>query len=581
MAATYSLVPADWSISSAKVIDYIKLSGSHASADNPSYASGIQLHAWLRDLSDDPAFAGDDILDRTKPVASKRSTDYILTLKNGYTITQRAIEHLYDVSITQGTAGVDQVIWDSIVVYGNCPVIHILQEGNKVANAFWNNDPAGNGLGLNSATGISHRFLIKTYDDALGGDIDGRRLIGTARAWNQTWKEFKINGTERGKNTLALDQKTDLNNPNTTAAVAGLTGISNLNKGYSAIDANGDGTSEHYFSKLTKGTNSIRDLYEWAKLQAYDGSTATLYGLPAAEFRGITHEITIDTTTGTFVEPEALSWGTGATAGTGQLLAINSTTAGTKMWIQLLSGVAPTDNMTITGAGGATCLVNVTVTEHAIDAPFIGASTGSAIIGAYGVGISDTLTTSDKLTDLTGATISPPNVVTVTAGNLFKGSVTLYPWDGTTVDGDGNPIFDATQMTVATALTGAAVTSVVVNAVPANTPDTGHLRITLDSGKTVLVAYTAVNTATKTFTIASTAFNTDNASIGNGVWVAYLDATVNNASAGTLSFNYTYGSDVKAVLEVRDAPNVIQPYIQPVTLGSTSQTINAIRNSDA
>jgi len=571
MAATYDLVPADWSISAGRVIDYI--GDAHGGA-NPSYASGIQFHRWAQDLSDDASYTGDDILDRTKPVPSKRSTDYILTLKNGYTLTDAAIEHLYDVSITQGTAGVDQKIWDAITVYGNCSVIHVLQAGAKISNDFWNNDPAGGGFGLNSATGISHRFLVKVHDFvANGGDIDGRRLIGTTRAWNKTWKEFSISGTERGKNTLALDEKADLNNTSSTGTIGALVGISNENEGYIGIDANGDAVDEYYYSSWTKGANSVNQLYEYVKLQGYDGSAATLYGLDASDFRGITHEVAYGTLAGgAFTEAAAVTFGNGATA---QILADNGVDT---LWVQLLTGVAPANTDTITQGGVTAAVVGAPVSKS-LEAPFIGTSTGAAIIAAFGFGVSSTLTTSDKLTDLSGATVSPPNVVTVTAGNLYKGSVTLYPWDGVTTNSEGDPLFTEDQMTLAASYSGAAVTSVEVNAIPNNTPESGSIRVVLDSGATELISYSSY-TGTA-FTITSTDFSGDNATTGNNAWIAYLDTTLNSETSTSAAFNYTYNGDVTAVLEVRDGPNLVQPFIQPVTLGSTSQTVNAIRNSDA
>jgi len=570
MAATYSMVDADWSVNASKVIDYI--GDAHGGA-NPSYGSGIEFHRWLADLSDNSASINDDLIDRAKPIASKRFTNFIILLKNGYTVTGVAIEHLYDCSITSGSNQTED-IWDGITVFGNCPKIHVLQSGLKLANDFWNNDPDALGFGLHSTTNISHKFLVKVREN--GVDIDGRRLIGTTRAWNKTWKEFAINGSERGKNTLALDQKADLNNTSSIGVITSLVGISNQVEGYSAIDADGDTTDEFYYSSWTKGSNSTNDLYEYVKSQAYDGSTATLYGLPAASFRGITHEIDVDTKSGVdFAAFEAVSWSTGA----GQLLAINSVSNPTKMWIQLMSGVAPSDNDVINSdSTTAACLVNVSVVTKDVEAPLIGTSTGAAIIAAFGFGVVSALTTSDKLTDLTGAVISPPDVIVFTAGNLFKGSATLYPWDGVAVDADDNPQYNNSQMTLSTALLGAEV-EVVVNAIPDNTPDSGFLRITLDNGSVQLVAYSARNTGTNTYVI-SDAFASQ-VTVGAYVWNAYIDSTLNNATAGTLQFTYTYGSDIKAVLEIRDPANLIEPYIQPITLGSTNQTVNAIRNSDA
>ena len=569
--ATDGLVPVDWSVDVLKVIDYI---GDDHNGVNPSYAPGVEMHRWLQDLSDDTSFIGDDIVDRTRPIATKRFTDFILLVKNGYTFTDRAIEHLYDVSITQGVEGVDQIIWDAITVYGNCAVINILQAGVQ-KTPFWNVDH-GSGLGLNATTGISHRFLIKVHDFvANGGDIDGRRLIGTARAWGQTWKEFPINGSERGKNTLALDQKVDLNNTRTTTAINALTGINNTNEGFSSFDADGSGDTEDYYSAFTWGANSVGDLYEWAKLQSYDGSVATLYGLPASSFRGITHVVPYDTLdSGPFLEAVACSFDNGATA---QILADNGTDT---LWVQLLTGTTPPDDSIIT-QGGVTAAVNGVAVEKAIETPFIGASTGSAIIGAFGVGITSVLSTNDKLTDLSGNAITPPNVVSVTIGNLYKGSITVYHWDGSTFDVDGNPVYQPDQMALATALTGAAETQVVVDAIPDNTPESGTIRVVLDSGAAARIPYSSRDTGTNTYTISSTDFSSDGAAISNNVWNAYIDETLNSETATNLNFTYTYGSNTFAVLEVRDSPNLMQSYIQPLTLGSASQTVNAIRNSDA
>lgn len=147
--------------------------------------------------------------------------------------------------------------------------------------------------------------------------------------------------------------------------------------------------------------------------------SAVLYEIPGERFRGPTHQIAVDTPTGTFEAVEPVSW----TGGTGQMLAIDSTTAATKMWIQLLTGVPPTDGLTITGgSSSATVDVNVTVTSRTLSDPFIGVSTGSALIGAYGIGVETAdLTASDKLTDLDGTLNPPPNNVVFTVGGLVSG----------------------------------------------------------------------------------------------------------------------------------------------------------------
>lgn len=407
-----SYVAADWTID--RETGNIRYIGDDHSGGSPSYATVIEAHRAWQALADDAVSSGDDEMDITNSTPSERSTDNIITLINGYNIDDTAAEHLYNGSIIQ--SGGD-VIYDGIVNFGNSDVqIQIIQNGAVLSDDWWNY--GGGGLNADSANGISHRFMLKVRTG--GADIDGRRLVGTCRRFGYTYNEFKINGTARGNNVLALSDSSDLNNQTSSGTVAGWS-ISNTTEGYNGIDVDNNGSNEFYYSEWDRDVQTINDLYEYAKYITRDGSAATLYGISGELFRGITHEITVDTPSVTdFSTVEAVSW----SGGTGQMLAINDVNAPTKMWIQLLTGVAPTDNQTITGGtSGATCLVNVTVTDRSslITKPFIGASTGSAIIGGYGVGIEATdLSASDKVFDLTNTQVTPPNYVTYTISGLVS-----------------------------------------------------------------------------------------------------------------------------------------------------------------
>jgi hypothetical protein len=282
------------------------------------------------------------------------------------------------------------------------------------------------GLNGDSTNGVSHNFMLKVRTAGL--NIDGRRLVATTREWGRTYLEFKVNGTTRGINVVALAAATDLNNTTSSTTVAGYTAITNTTAGYNGIDVNNDTTDEYYYSEWNKDTYTINQFYERMKYISRDGSFTAFYGLSGEVFRGITHEITIDGGSGTWSAVEQVSW-TGGVTGTGQMFAINNTTAtsATKMWIQILTGVAPTNNDTITGAtSGATNAVNVTVTERTISTPFCGVSTGSAIIGAYGFGIESTdLSQNDKVFDLTNTQYQAPNYVTFTVGGIASGDRVL------------------------------------------------------------------------------------------------------------------------------------------------------------
>lgn len=576
------ITASDWTIDRlTKVIAYI---GDDHGGASPSYATVIDFHRWLQGLADDAVASGDDELDITNVDPSRRSTDNIITLINGYTIGNTEAEHLYDGSIIY--SGGDE-IYDGIVNFGNADVqIQIIQNGAVLTDDWWNYN--GGGLNADASAGISHRFMIKTRTS--GADIDGRRLIGTTRTFGNTFGEFSINGTARGNNVLALSDATDLNNQTAEGTVGGWTTITNT-EGYRSIDVDNNGVDEHYYSEWNRDTYTINQLYERLKYLTRDGSSETIYGLNGELFRGITHEIAISSPTGTFVEPESLSWGSGATAGTGQLLAIDSTTAGTKMWIQLLTGVAPNAN-TITGNGGATATAG-TVTDRSatINTPFVGVSTGSAIIGAYGVGIEATdLTSSDKVKDLGNNVITPPNYVTNTVGGLVSGEdrVLVGPWDGSSTDTNGDPAINKNQLKLHTTLSADNITSVVVEAgdeaaIPSDTPSSGYIRVTDDNGFERRLHYTSWDDATDTFTIDTTDGNEDfatvNATAGNDVYIAYIDEL---ASGTTATFTSVQSGSRDLVVVVRDGDSTpIKQFISSWSQTSSAGTITAIRTSDA
>ena len=508
----------------------------------------------------------------------ERSTDNIITLINNYNIDDNASEHLYDGSIIQDDG---DTIYDGIVNYGNAAVqIQIIQNGAVLSDDWWNYN--GGGLNPDSTSGISHRFMLKVRTG--GADIDNRKLIGTCRRFGYTYKEFKINATERGKNTLALEDSSDLNNQTAEGTVSGWTTITNT-EGYASIDVNNDSTDEHYYSEWNRDTYTINQYYERMKWLTRDGSSSTIYGLSGELFRGITHEIAISSGSGTWVEPESLSWGSGATAGTGQLLAVDNTTASssTKMWIQLLTGVVPNAN-TITGNGGATATAG-TVTERTISVPFCGISTGSAIIGAYGLGIEvNDLTSNDKVKDLTNATITPPNYVTNTVAGLVSGEdrVLVAPWDGSSTDTNGDPAIDKDQLSLSTALTADNITSVVITtSIPSDTPSSGYIRVYDNDGLARRLHFSSWTGST--FTIDTTDGNEDfastNASSGNDVFIAYIDEL---ASGTTATFTSVQSGSRDLVVIVRDGGGTpIKQFISSWSQTSSAQTITAIRTTDA
>ena len=550
---------ADWSITRAS--GNIRYIGDDHASGSPSYATVIELHRALQDFADDASASGNDELDITDATPSERSTDNIITLLNGFNIDDTAAEHLYDGSIIQSNG---DVIYDGVSVIGASTNVQIIQNGAVLADDWWNNN---SGLNADSANGLSHRFLIKVRTG--GADIDGRRLVFTSRNFGNTYGEFVVNGTSRGVNTVALTEANDLNNNTAEGTVATYTDITNT-EGYRGIDASGDGSNEFYYSDWEFGARSVNQFYERLKWLTREGSSSTLYGLNGELFRGITHEIDVDTPTGTFSAVEPVSW----TGGTGQMLAINSPTAATKMWMQLLTGVPPTDGQTITGGtSSATVDVNTTVTERAISTPFVGVSTGSAIIGAFGLGIgADDLTASDLVFDLTNTSITPPNRVTFSIAGVVSGEDRILVGPE-----DGSGGLDTDQLSVSGALTAAAVTTLTVGStIPSDTPSTGTIRVQRDSGVYSRIEYSAYSGSD--FTITSTDFSSDNVADGNNVFVSYIDKV---AASTSESFTAVYSSDRTLFIRVRDGGlTPIKTFETTGTLGSAGGSSTAIRTSD-
>ncbi len=176
-------------------------------------------------------------------------------------------------------------------------------------------------------------------------------------------------------------------------------------------------------------------------------------------------------------------------------------------------------------------------------------------------------------------TRQPPNNVTFTVGGVLSGYRILVGPE----DGSGGLDYD--QLSNTNLLNGAAVTSVEVDeAIPANTPASGTIRIERTNGSYTRHPYSAVNTGTKIFTITSHDFSTNTAPIGADVFIGYIDDA---ASGATINFTTIQTATQTLFIEARfggtgpSYTDSIKPARTTGTLTSTggSATISAV--SDA
>lgn len=559
---------ADWTIlrttgTSPNEINYV---GDAHAGTAPTYATGIELHRALQDFADDAADGTEEISIVDQVPSQRGGVDTNITLINGYHITPTAAEHLYDTSISQ-THPIDGAqIYDGIQVFGNSTSIQVIQNGARLTNDFWN-EAKMIAATSDATSNTSHRFMVLVHDS--GADIDGRRLIGTQRVYGTTYTEFSIGGgTNRGNNVLALTANSNLNNTTAQATIDALTFT--IAEGYVGIDGDGNGTPENYYVEWRVQTPDTKnDAYEYSQNMIREGVAATpvtgTFGLDPNIFRGVTHSVAITPGTGTWVEPEALSWGTGATAGTGQLLAVDTTTATATsiMYIQHLTGVLPNANL-ITGAGLATGTAG-TVTAQVVSVPPIGASTGTNIKGAYGVGINAAdLAAGDTLIDLTGTANNAPNNVTFDVIGL---NITTTG-DYVLVGPDSAGSLNTGQMSNGVLLNGVSTTvNVGTGNIPLDTPATGTIRIERDSGEYTRHPYSAYDGTNTTFTITSHDFTSDPVAATNNVFVSYIDKV---ATATTESFNTVFSSTRALRVIVRNGETIggIAPIIPIDIAGS-------------
>lgn len=403
-----ALTKGDWSVAANGNIREVTGTSTHLV---------IELHRFLMGLLDDTSATNDDLIDVSNGIIpSIRSTDEIITLAVPYNIDQTASERFYQGSITYN--GGDD-IYSGIRVVGSVSGTTQVQviQNNALTTSFW-----GTNLNAVAADSIIIQMLLKTR--TAGADVDGKRVRVQAREDGETFAEFSVT-LGAGFGVAALFSGTDdfyQSGSGTIATWDGGAGIVNT-AGYVALDVDGNAVNENYICSITKGNRSTANVYEWGKWVGVRGTVETQFGLGGALLRGITHEFVVDGQGVTdFSAFEAISW----TGGTGQMLAVDDVNAASIMYVQLLTGVVPSNNDVITGGtSGATADLNVTVTPRTINPnSWLGNYTGS-LTGNFGIGVlpADLININDSLRALDNIARNPPNNVALVATGLVSGDI--------------------------------------------------------------------------------------------------------------------------------------------------------------
>lgn len=269
-------------------------------------------------------------------------------------------------------------------------------------------------------------------------------------------------------------------------------------------------------------------------------------------------------------------------SGTGLLIALDDQGATGNIYYQSLTGIPAVSAQTVFGRTSlAQADVNGSVQTRTINNQFVGVFTGTNFQTNFGIAIdpSDAIA-GDQFPNLLGVIISPPDNRSGVVTNLIIGDyLTVFPWDGASVDinGDAEPNFDEMQLTVG--LTGGVSTTVVVGAgnIPANTPASGFLRVERDSdGNYDQLEYSSYTNTTGTFTLVGTAPNT--AAIGNNVMRGLIDK-VADATSASYTATYSGGGEQVAITVRRGGVTPIKTFKTTATFGPFS--VPTIRQADA
>lgn len=497
------------------------------------------INRALQKLAWDFVISGDDEVNLSFPNPSKEEAlgkivtlfDHTTDYGVNYTVDDTVMEQHFGGSVSQND-GDD--IYYGLIVLGKTSTplpLKVIQDHTELTS-HW-----GNGKNQTDSNTLL-RIMIKGR--STGTDIDNLLVHVKASTWLET---YGVWGTTLalGEAVASITTEDDPQNTNLLATVQAY-GISK-SEGYNLLDLDGNGNKPYLGNWSYAPQTSKKHLYEFVKAILVDGTTDTLYGVDGDLWTGRLYDCVISTGTGTHVQSETCSWGTGATAGTGNLVGVDDLdgTATARYILHLNTGVFPASGLTITGNGTATAVVSGTPALLSTSVNHLAQFTG-AWIGAYGIGFnSNEIGSVDSFKDLDGNTVTPPNNVTIQGTIEALNSADdlhlfLAPKDA---------VLNAPDMTVYTAVgesIGAAVIR-VNEVIASDTPQTGWFGI-LKTGTTTYKFYEYDSWSGSTFNLVGTVADDAITASDPGMHAIAYDSMTGGGTTKSFSNSLVYSSDI-------------------------------------
>jgi len=521
----------------------------------------IDMHRGLMTLTAQATASGDDLGDITDLfVPSRRASDTDITLNSPMNIDAATAEGMYGGSVIQASG---DERYSGLDIAGSFPTPPRVYQNGAYLTTYWGVEESPD-----AALGYAVRLLVLSRTG--GADIDGGRVRVESRAYSYQYRSASTvlgaNASVAGLGTINLDTF----NQTAIGTIAAIVDITNT-EGFQEIDLGNGSGPVPFYSRWNKGANTPNDVYEYIKWATREGTSETLYGLPGDQLRGVEYEVSYDNeASGPFSEASSVTFGNGATA---QVLALDDDGTTGKLYIQMLTGLPPSDNDSIT-QGGTTADIAGTPVSRSLGVESIAGNFTGAWQGAYGVGfIVADLVAADSVIDLDNSGQTPLNNQTIFVGTLVDGEsrVILGREDGTS----GN-ILKSEYAAAAGNDNGDSTLTVKTNI--SDAPPSGTVRISNGVSEDVY-AYTSFSGGV--FTLSGT-LSTDYAEDAD-VYVTFLDGVPSGATF--LSNIMPFSSPIRMVGLVTDDGSVGSTPIVPFPLSgnftSTGFSVNAVQTADA
>lgn len=535
------------------------------------------INRSLQKIAWDFITSGDDEVNLSFPNPSKEEAlGKIITLNDhttaysvNYTVTDQVMEYHFGGSVSQNN-GDDIYYGLQVLGSSTTPVpLKIIQNETELTS-HW-------GTGKNQ-TDSNTQIRIMVKGRSGGSDIDGLRIVIKASTWEETyalWETTLALGESVGSISTDADPQNTTNL--TTVQAYGIT----KSEGYKLLDLDGNGNKPFLGEWSYAPQSNKKALYEFVKSLLVDGSTQTLYGVDGDLWTGRIYDCSITSGSGTHVQNETCSWGTGATAGNGNMMGVDSLTgtSTTRYILHLGAGVPPVNGVTITGNGGATAVLDADSVRLSHSPNHLAQFTG-AWIGAYGIGFdANEIGVVDSFTSLDGQLISPPNYVTISGQIVALDSaddlhVFLAPKD---------PVLNAPDYTVYTCV-GESIGSgnITVNeSIASDTPQAGWFGV-LKTGTTTYKFYEYDSWSGSEFSLVGTVADDAITASDPGFHAIFYDSMTGAGTTKTISNSLVYSSDIAVVGWVRhgDASGVDKIIPISGTIGSAGYSFSGTMEAE-